>query len=44
MEDSNSKILENLTPREKERIVAMLARYIIEKKKEQERLDRLKKI
>ena len=40
----NSKILASLTAEEKERLVQMLARLIIERRKERERLEKLKKI
>ena len=39
-----SKVLSSLTPEEKERLVSMLARLIIERRKERERLEQLKKI
>lgn len=38
------KVIENLTPEERKKVVDMLARMIIERRKEQERLDGLKKI
>ena len=40
----NSKVLASLTPEEKEKLVEMLARLIIERRKERERLEKLKKI
>lgn len=39
-----SKVLASLTPEEKEKLVEMLARLIIERRKERERLEKLKKI
>lgn len=44
MRNTNPKILENLSPREREQVVALLARYIIERRKERERLEELKKL
>ena len=44
MKDSDKKIIENLSPKEREQIVSMLARYIIEKRKERERFEALKKL
>lgn len=38
------KVIENLTPEERKKVVDMLARMIIERRKERERLDGLKKI
>lgn len=38
------KAIENLTPEERRKVVDMLARLIIERRKEKERLDDLKKI
>ena len=39
-----AKTLASLTPEEKEKLVEMLARLIIERRKERERLEKLKKI
>ena len=39
-----SKVLASLTPEEKEKLVEMLARLIIDRRKERERLEKLKKI
>lgn len=39
-----SKVLASLTPEEKARLVQMLARLIIERRKEREKLEQLKKI
>jgi len=39
-----SKALASLTPEEKEKLVEMLARLIIDRRKERERLEKLKKI
>lgn len=44
MRKPDKKVLENLTPKERERIVTLLSRHIIEQKKERERLEQLKKI
>lgn len=44
MRKLDKNVLENLTPKERERIVALLSRHIIEQKKERERLEQLKKI
>jgi len=38
------QIIENLTPEERQKVVDMLARLIIERRKEKERLDDLKKL
>ena len=40
----NRGALESLTPEEREKVVEMLARFIIERRKEKQRLDDLKKI
>ena len=40
----NSKVLASLTEEEKEKLVQMLARLIIDRRKERERLEKLKKI
>ena len=39
-----SRVLASLTPDEKAKLVEMLARLIIERRKERERLEQLKKI
>ena len=39
-----SKVLESLTAEEKQKLVQMLARLIIDRRKERERLEELKKI
>ena len=39
-----SRVLASLTPEEKAKLVEMLARLIIERRKERERLEQLKKI
>ena len=39
-----SNVLASLTPEEKEKLVEMLARLIIDRRKERERLEKLKKI
>jgi|TARA_B110000037_G_scaffold56129_1_gene68585 hypothetical protein len=44
MRGADKRLLENLTPKERERIVALLSRHIVEQKKERERLEQLKKI
>lgn len=38
------RVIENLTSEERKKVVDMLAKMIIERRKEQERLDGLKKI
>ena len=40
----NRGALESLTAEEREKVVAMLAKFIIERRKEKQRLDELKKI
>lgn len=44
MKKPDPKILETLSPREREQVVALLARYIIERRKERERLEEIKKL
>ena len=39
-----SKVIASLTPEEKEKLVEMLARLIIERRKEREKIEQLKKI
>lgn len=39
-----AKAIASLTPEEKEKLVQMLARLVIERRKERERLEALKKI
>lgn len=44
MKKPDRKILESLSPREREQVVALLTRYLIEQRKERERLEELKKL
>ena len=44
MKKPDRQILQELSSNERERIVALLARYLIEQRKERERLEKLKKL
>ena len=43
-EQEKSKILQDLSKEDREKIVEMLAKFIVEQKKERERLEGLKKL